>query len=324
MGLYKLRIDNDDISKGILEKVVSEPIDFESSFEDWLENSPNVLLEEETILWIGRQLNIQVGDGNRHIDLIGINSKGDIVICELKKGNTQREIVSEILEYASWARSLTYEYLNIIAKNYYQEDDRLKERELREIFNEVFYPEDEENINIVFNNNQQLYVVAEEISKTVKDVINYLNTEYSVPIIGVEYCIYKSMEGEIIVNTNKCCGFDNRKNYRNLNKSNNSNGWNGDIPIKDIVYDSVESIILLDNNKIFTQNEVIREVEKQYPNVDKTTIRCQLIQDCVNHTSRKHYSNGQRDLYFRVSKGNFRLYNRERDGLWNFRGEQIN
>ena len=324
MGLYKLRVEDDDINKGVLEKVVSQSIDYEKLFESWLENSPDVLLEEETILWIGRQLNIQVGDGNKYPDLIGINSKGDIVICELKKGKTPREVIAQILEYASWAKSLTYEDLNNICKRYYQNDELLKGKELIEVFKEVFYPEDDEDINIIFNNQQRLFIIAEEISKVVLEVINYLNSEYFVPIIGVEYSVYKSSEGEFIVNTNKCCGFEKIKNFNTSNTSSNSGGWNECIPVKDVIYNAVKKMTSLDNNKIFKPIEVIREVEKNYPNVNKTTVRCQLIQDCVNHTSRKHYPNGQRDLYFLVSKGNYRLYNKSTDGVWNFKGESIN
>ena len=321
MGLYKLRTYGNNVSKGILEKIVSQSIDYEKLFESWLENSPDVLLEEETILWIGRQLNVQVGKENKYPDLIGIDSRGDIIICELKKGKTPREVIAQILEYASWAKTLKYEQLNTIYKKYYKNDDKLNGKELMEVFKEVFYPEDDDNINIVFNNQQRLFIVAEEISKVVLEVINYLNSEYSIPIYGIEYSVYKSIEGEFIVNTNRCCGFENKKSFNISDASSNSNGWNEDIPVKEVIYNAVKKITLKDSNKIITPIEVIKEVEKEYPNVNKSTVRCQLIQDCVNHTSRKHYPNGQRDIYFLVSKGRYRLYNKKSDGKWNFKGE---
>lgn len=324
MGLYKLRVDDDDINKGVLEKIVSQSIDYEKLFESWLENSPDVLLEEETILWIGRQLNIPVGDGTKYPDLIGINSSGDIVICELKKGKTPREVIAQILEYASWAKALTYEDLNNICKKYYKNDSSLMGKDLIDVFKEVFYPELVEDVEMEFNTHQRLFIVAEEISKVVQEVINYLHSSFSIPIVGIEYSVYKSNNNEFIINTNKCCGSENRRAGSGPHNVGGTSGWNDDIPVKDVINTAVKEITLLDMHKIFKPIEIIKEVEKKYPSVNKSTVRCQLIQDCVNHTSRKHYPNGQRDLYFLVSKGNYRLYNKNTDGVWNFKGECIN
>ena len=52
-------------------------------------------------------------------------------------------------------------------------------------------------------------------------------------------------------------------------------------------------------------------------------VRCQLIQDCVNHSSRKHYLSGQKDYYYLEEKGKYRLYNSSTDGKWNKYGEKI-
>ena len=56
MGLYMLKIPSGDLSSGVLEKAKSDTVDYEKDFENWLENSPNVLLDEDegSIIWIGR------------------------------------------------------------------------------------------------------------------------------------------------------------------------------------------------------------------------------------------------------------------------------
>lgn len=323
MGLYKLKIDEDDIHKGVLERVISQSIDYEKVFESWLENSPDVLQDEETILWIGRQINIQVGDTNKYPDLIGVNSSGDIVICELKKGKTPRDVIAQILEYSSWASSLTYDNLNNITKNYYINDPILRDKDLVDIYKEVFYPESEEDLDIIFNKSQKLYIVAEEISKTVVEVINYLNKSYSIPIVGIEYSVYKTKGNEYIVSTNKCCGSEMKvKQVSDVNTL-IQNRWSDDLPVKEVVYNAVIELITREEVNTFKPIQIIREVEKKYPSVNKTTVRCQLIQNCVNHTSRKHYPNGQRDMYYIVSKGNYRLFNESIDGKWNYRGERV-
>jgi hypothetical protein len=78
-----------------------------------------------------------------------------------------------------------------------------------------------------------------------------------------------------------------------------------------------------DKMATFTSADVYNELIKQYPDINSNTVRCQIIQDCVNHTSRKHYPSGQQDNYYRIDKGLFRLYDSEKDGQWNFKGEQL-
>lgn len=93
MGLYRLKIEGDKLENGIMERVSNENVDYEKDFEDWLENSPAVLLDNDdgsTVLWIGRQVTATVGDVGKYPDLIGIDAEGDLVIVELKKGKTPR------------------------------------------------------------------------------------------------------------------------------------------------------------------------------------------------------------------------------------------
>jgi RecB family endonuclease NucS len=88
MGLYTLKVpDKKNLSSGILEKAKTDTVKYEKSFEDWLENSPNVLLDEDegSIIWIGRQVPASVGDAGFYPDLIGIDTTGNLVIVELKK-----------------------------------------------------------------------------------------------------------------------------------------------------------------------------------------------------------------------------------------------
>jgi len=101
MGLYTLKLTGDDLSKGILEKVKTDSIDFEKDLENWLENSPNVLLDEDegSVIWIGRQVTAAVGGSGFYPDLVGIDASGDLVMVELKKGKTPREVIAQIMEY---------------------------------------------------------------------------------------------------------------------------------------------------------------------------------------------------------------------------------
>ncbi|WP_449866994.1 DUF7669 domain-containing protein [Niallia endozanthoxylica] len=62
---------------------------------------------------------------------------------------------------------------------------------------------------------------------------------------------------------------------------------------------------------------------KEYPDINRNIVGCQLIQDCVNHTSRKHYPSDQQDLYYLEGKGKYRLYDSSTDGKWTWEEKQI-
>ncbi len=327
MGLYKLKKIDGNIETGILEKVKTDSIDYEKDFENWLENSPAVLLDDDsdsTVLWIGRQVSATVGDVGKYPDLIGIDANGDLVIVELKKGKTPREVVAQILEYASWGAALNYDDLNDISQNYYSKDKDLSGKSLLQIYHDVFLPDSEEEANIQFNINQKLYIVAEEISPIVKQVATHLRSRYKMDIYCLEYEVLKTQQGEYFISTEKILGYDEIKNNTVTNRNNNLNTrWNEPVKIKDVISNAVNKITGGRKEAVFTSVDVYSELIKEYPEINQSTVRCQVIQDCVNHTSRRHYPSGQRDLYFRINKGKYRLYNPENDGKWDWQGKEI-
>ncbi|NLJ78848.1 MAG: hypothetical protein GX329_05760 [Tissierellia bacterium] len=327
MSLYKLKMVDDDIEEGILERVLPGQIDYEKDFENWLENSPNILLDEEegkTILWIGRQVTASIGEVGKYPDLIGVDGEGDLVIVELKKSRTPRDVIAQILEYAAWGYRLKYEDLNDMAQLYYNEDEKWSGKSLNEIFRDTFYPDDGEGINFIFNRAQKLYIIAEDISPSVKQVATYLRNIHDMDIFCMEYKVLKTQQGEFFISTEKVVGHDDIIKASIDGKGTGSIiRWSGDTRVKDIVSDYINRITGGDRDIIFTQSEVINGLVQEHPAIKPNTIRCQIIQDCVNHTSRKHYPSGQRDLFFRIGKGKFRLYDPKKDGKWDWRGKRI-
>lgn len=328
MGLYKLKTMDEKIELGILEKVKTDSIDYEKDFENWLENSPSVLLDddaESTVFWIGRQVTVTVGETDKYPDLIGIDSVGDLVIVELKKGKTPREVIAQILEYAAWGALLKYDDLNQITQDYYRNDESMSNKTLVELYHEVFLPDNEEEIEVDFNKNQKLYIVAEQISAIVKQVAVYLRERYGVNVYCMEYEVLKTQQGEYFISTEKIVGYDEVTSTISKNKVTGTASirWNEPIKIKTVISDAVNRITQGKENAVFTPAEVYNELIKQYQEINQSTVRCQIIEDCVNHTSRKHYPSGQRDLYYRLEKGKYRLYNPEKDGKWDWEGKRL-
>src|SRR4030042_6866951 len=87
----------------------------EKILEDWIENTPNAIFENEKIFIIGRQVTTNL---RKAIDLLGLDKNGNTVVIELKREKTPRETVAQILEYASCVEDFTYDRLERIAKDY--------------------------------------------------------------------------------------------------------------------------------------------------------------------------------------------------------------
>lgn len=152
----------------------------EKDLEDWLESNPNCLLDDEKILIIGRQVSTNF---DTRIDLLGIDQEGDVVVIELKRDITPRDTLAQALEYASFAKTLSYDDLNSIFADYKGD----KTIQLLDEYKKYFQPADNEVI--VFNNDQKIIIVGETISREVRQSALFLR-EKGIQIFCVEFKIF--------------------------------------------------------------------------------------------------------------------------------------
>ena len=73
----------------------------ESRLEDLL--AQDIGVADPNLLLIGRQVPTAHG---KFIDLLAIDANGKLVVLELKRDRTPREVVAQLLDYGSWVRSL--------------------------------------------------------------------------------------------------------------------------------------------------------------------------------------------------------------------------
>ncbi len=304
MALFKLDTTGDDISDSRLVETSKVPIDFEKHLEGWLEKSPWAVTGEP-IIWIGRQSSASLDDTNIFPDLIGIDVDGNIVIIELKKGRTPRDVVAQLLEYAAWANDLSDDDVYDLADNYLSCSKESSDKKFVELFTEAFELDEMPSIN----QKQRLFVVAEEIQPKVASVCRFLRTTHGVDINCIQFSVYETGKGERLVSSEPVVGQEDVKPP----KKNVSNRWSGDKPVKIVVWEAVQELVKGDGEYIFSPKQVAQVILKKYPNFKKSTVGCQIISDCVGHTSRHHYPGGE-DRYWWVSKGQYRLYDESRDG----------
>lgn len=138
----------------------------ESDIEDWI--ADDVGLTGIDALIIGRQVRTVHG---KKIDLLGIDSSGGLVIIELKRNRTPREIVAQVLDYASWVRTLTTPSIHEMAGEYLEESLSVR---FLERFGEL--PPDR------LNGSHSMLIVAGEFDAASRRIVEYLAEEHGVSI----------------------------------------------------------------------------------------------------------------------------------------------
>ena len=142
-------------------------ISLEVQLEDWLAN--DIAMLDPDLLVIGRQVMTDYGG---FIDLLCIDAEGALVVVELKRGKTPREVTAQALDYASWVQDLEAIAIEAIA------DDHLGSKSaLQEAFEAKF----KKSLPELLNESHRSVVVAESIDGSTERVVRYL-ADLGVPI----------------------------------------------------------------------------------------------------------------------------------------------
>jgi len=172
------------------ERIDFSAIDAEKRLEDVLAKDLGIL--DPNLLLIGRQVPTAYG---KFIDLMAIDREGNLVVIELKKDKTPREVVAQVLDYASWVRSLEDDDVASIFETYLQKyyPDQVS-TSLDEAFCEKFGVEEMPDS---LNEAHELLVVAAELDDSTERIINYL-TEFGVAVNAVFFRFFKDGNDEYL------------------------------------------------------------------------------------------------------------------------------
>ena len=164
------------IADGKLKPANRQALPRESMIEDWVAENPALLGLDAMI--IGRQVPT---DHGKYIDLLAMDANGTLIIIELKKDRTPREIVAQVLDYASWVRTLTTPQVHDRA------EDFLGKR-LATAFRERF----DASIPESLNSNHSMLIVASELDPASRRIVEYLSEEHSVAINTAFFNVFEA------------------------------------------------------------------------------------------------------------------------------------
>jgi len=182
--LYKVK--GKRIEKINQTKLKQEEI-LEQDLEDWIEQDPTVLGEE--LLIIGRQ--VRIPDVNDRIDLLALDTNGNLVIIELKRGKLKDPVDMQSLRYASYVSRWEYDEIEKQANNYFLEKGE-KEFNLNEKFEEFCLTAGIEEIPDI-NQDQRIIIVGSKLKEKLGSVALWLR-EHSIDIKIIEVSLFKDDE----------------------------------------------------------------------------------------------------------------------------------
>lgn len=165
-----------------LREIKKAKLDLEENLENWLEK--DISLVSSDLLVIGRQIATDFGG---MIDLLCLDYSGNVVILELKREKTPREITAQVLDYASWVKDLSNEKISEIADRYLGDRGPLED---------AFRGRFKAELPEILNENHKMLIVASEIDSSSERIVKYLSDSYGVGINAVTFQYFRDEDGK--------------------------------------------------------------------------------------------------------------------------------
>jgi hypothetical protein len=159
-------------------------LDLEERLQSWLEQDISIL--DKGLLVIGREVET---DYHGFIDLLCIDIEGNLVVVELKRGKTPREVTAQVLDYASWVADLSNDRVVTIAQRY------LKNSDLQDAFRKRFG----EDLPETLNGEHRMLIVGTQIDGSSERIIRYLSDSHGVNINAAKFQYFTDSQGQEFV-----------------------------------------------------------------------------------------------------------------------------
>ena len=171
------RIDSDRLAQ-----LEPSRLDEERRLEDWLCHDIGLLSDQ--LLLIGRQIGVSGGT----IDLLAVDEEANLVVVELKRDRTPRDVVAQTLDYASSIQDFGREEVERHARDFLG-------TEFDEAFERRFGHETPEAVN----GRHRMYIVASSLDSATRRIVEYLSRVHGVDINAATFSDFNTERGEFLV-----------------------------------------------------------------------------------------------------------------------------
>ena len=169
------------IASDQLHPVPRSRLDLEGRLEDWL--CKDIGLLSDDLLVIGRQIE----QHGTPLDLLAMDRDGNLVVVELKRERTPRDVVAQALDYASWVQDLGREDV-----------ERYTRGHLGRSFDEAFLGTFGEEPPEIVNERHRIYIVASSLDGATQRIVEYLSSTHGVDINAATFSYFNTDDGEFV------------------------------------------------------------------------------------------------------------------------------
>lgn len=179
-GIWRI-IANSEGKRFASKRLDTARLDDENQLEELIVNDVSII--NSGWLVIGRQVRTNF---DKRIDLLALDANGSVVIIELKRDKTPRDVVAQTIDYASWVETLDDAqlvdcYVDFASRN------KLLESSLDAAFYAKFgLPLSD----VRLNDSHQMVIVASELDASTERIITYLNDRHGVGINAVFFSAF--------------------------------------------------------------------------------------------------------------------------------------
>jgi hypothetical protein len=174
-----------------LERIDFRPMNYEARLQDILDK--DITIASPNWMVVGREVMTDLG---HRADLLAIDGGGNLIVIELKRNATPRNIVAQVLEYGSWAQNLDNQKIAEIfdgyVTRYHPEWDNISiDDKFRERFGLSEMPDE-------LNDSHQLVIVAASLDPSTERIVGYLAGTYNVEINVILFQVFKDEQREYL------------------------------------------------------------------------------------------------------------------------------
>jgi hypothetical protein len=175
MDLWQIKDDQ-------LEPMNKISLNLEKRLKKWIFEDISLLGLD--LLVLGQEVHTAYGG---FIDILAIDRDGNLVIIELKREKTPRDIIAQCLDYGTWIKDLSYEEIIGIYSSYMDLD---LENEFEEYF-DCRIPDE-------INKNYRIIIVAKSLDDSTERIANHLNKDCNVDINAIFFNVFEKDGSEFI------------------------------------------------------------------------------------------------------------------------------
>lgn len=162
-------------------RLESSALDLERRLEDWLCDDIGLLNDE--FLLVGRQVPLQGGE----MDLLAIDEDANLVVVELKRDKTPRDVVAQILDYASCVQNFDLaEIVDCVPG--------VSQSGLESSFKKKFGREMPESVN----GRHRMFIVGSSLDSRTQRIVEYLSETHNLDINAATFKYFKTEQGEFV------------------------------------------------------------------------------------------------------------------------------